>query len=224
MKALIKTLLVSTAVGVSASLNAQTVTVDPTTLTLGYMNWQPTAYTLANFPADGGTGSSAWGLSALQANFSGTTLTLQPNVNTYTPGNAYWNNPDGTGANQMDANIYNETTGTYVGVNLTFTADVISDTLAAPYSSFIFIKDFVNNYSSSTSTEVPLTLGVNTISLLTSANVGDHIQYGFETYGPDTNPASLAALESVVITPVPEPASLALLALGLPMFLIRRRK
>jgi hypothetical protein len=222
MKALIKTLLVSTALGVSASLNAQTVTVDPTTLTLGYMNWSPMAGDAAGY---GGSGSSAWGLSALQANFSGTALTLQPNVNTYDGiGDNYWVNADGSGANLMDANIYNETTGTYVGTTLTFTADVISDTLATPYSSYIFIKDFASDYSSFTSTEVPLTLGVNTISLVTSSNPLDHIQYGFETYGPDTNPASLAALESAVIDPVPEPASFALLALGLPLLLIRRRK
>ncbi len=210
-----KTLVLSTlSIGVLAlsasQISAQTVTIDPSALTLGYMNWQPTAYTLANFPGDGGTGSSAWGAAALQANFSGTTLTIQPNVNTYTPGNAYWNNPDGTGANQMDANFYNETTGVYVNTTLTFTFDVVANTLSAPYNSIAFIKDFTSSYSSSTESSIALTSGIETISLTTSANAGDHIQYGFETFGPDTDPASAAALESVVITPVtavPEPAT-----------------
>jgi hypothetical protein len=212
----------------ASQTSAQTVTIDPSTLTLGYMNWQPTAYTVANFPGDGGSGSSAWGTSALQANFSGTTLTILPNVNTYTPGSAYWNNPDGTGANQMDANFYNETTGVYVNTTLTFTFDVIANTLAAPYNSIAFIKDFSPSYSSSTESSIALTSGIETISLTTSVNAGDHIQYGFETYGPDTNPSSPAALESVVITPVtavPEPATWAWAGSGslLLLSMFRRR-
>jgi len=195
MKSMIRNLLVCTALGAAVNLNAQTVTVDPATLTLAYMNWTPTAYTLANYPGGGGTGSSGWSLAAAPATFSGTQLTLSPNVNTYAAGNAYWTNPDGTGANQMDASVYNETTGTYVGTTLTFTGDVLANTFASGYNTYAFIKDFVSNYSSSTTQNILLTTpGVFSISLLTSANVGDHIQYGFETYGPNANPATVAGL------------------------------
>lgn len=195
----------------AAAANAQNVnvTVDPSALTLGYMNWQPTTYTLANYPTDGGTGGSSWGLSALQANFSGTTLTLQPNINTYAAGVGYWTNPDGTGANQMDANIYNETTGTYVNTTLTFSFDVTANSLTAPYTAQAFIKDFNSTYSSYTQQTVALTMGMESVTFATSANAGDHIQYGFEMFGPDAAPGSSAANESVVITPVtavPEPA------------------
>jgi|SRR5208283_3604067 len=223
MKYLIRTIAVCAVLGATINLTAQTVTVDPTQLTLGYMNWSPMP---GNAVGYGGYGASPWGLSALQANFSGTTLTLNPNVNTYDGiGDNYWVNADGSGANLMDANIYNETTGTYVNTTLTFTFDVLANTLTGPYSSIAFIKDFAPDYSSFTESTVALTPGVGSISLSTSANAADHIQYGFETYGPNTNPLSPAALESVIITPVPEPSTLALAGLGgaLALRLIRRR-
>lgn len=210
---------------------AQTVTVDPSTLTLGYMNWQPTANTLANFPGDGGTGASAWGLSPLQANFSGTTLTLQPNVNTYdnNPGSTYWINPDGSGANQMDASIYNESTGVYVNTTLTFNFDVLQNNLAAPYTSQAFIKEFAPNYSSYTQATVALTTGNESVSFLVSGNAADHVQYGFETFGPDTSSTSAAAAESVVIAPatvVPEPMTWTWASSGgaLALAFLRRRR
>ena len=227
MKNLVKSLALCALAGSAVQLNAQTVTVDPTLLTLGYMNWSPVAGDAAGY---GGSGSSGWGLSALQASFSGTTLTINPNVNTYDGvGDNYWVNADGSGANLMDANIYNETTGTYVGTTLTFTFDVVADTLASPYSSQAFIKDFAPDYSSFTSAIVPLTSGVETISLLTSANAGDHVQFGFETFGPNTSSSSPAASEFAEIAPVaaPEPSSLALAGLGGVAFLssvLRRRK
>jgi hypothetical protein len=208
----------------ASQATAQTVTVDPSTLTLGFMNWTPVASDASGY---GGTGASSWAPSALQANFSGSTLTINPNVNTYNAASSYWVNADGSGANVMDANLYNETTGTYVNTTLTFSFDVMANTLSTPYSSVAFIKDFVANYSSFTEATVPLTLGQESVSFLTSANATDHIQYGFETYGPDANPGSAAALESVVIGPtaVPEPATWAWAGSGGLLFLsmIRRR-
>jgi hypothetical protein len=214
MKNLLKALASCAVLGAVVSANAQTVTVDPATLTLGYMNWSPVAGDAAGY---GGSGSSAWGISDLQASFSGNTLTLSPNVNVYAPGVGYWVNADGSGANVMDANIYNESTGTYVNTTVTFTFDVSANTLVSPYTSQAFIKDFAPDYSSYTSSTISLTGGVETISLLTSANAGDHIQYGFETFGPDANPATAAALGNVIIGPVtatPEPSTLAMLGLG----------
>ncbi len=182
----------------AARLNAQTVTVDPATLTLGYMNWLPMAGDASGY---GGTGGGSWGLADLQASFSGTTLTLSPNINTYVPGNPYWVNANGSGANRMDANIYNEATGTYVGTTLTFNYNVVANTLASGYSAQAFIKDFAPDYSSVTQTTAALTPGAGSVSLLTSANAGDHIQYGFEMFGPNANPATVAALGTVVIAP-----------------------
>jgi hypothetical protein len=211
MKRLLQVFASCALVGAAVHLNAQTVTVDPTTLTSGFMNWSPAP---GNAPGYGGSSSSVWGISDLQASFSGSTLTLAPNINTYAPGNPYWVNADGSGANIMDANIYNETSGTYVGTTLTFQYDVLANTLVSPYTSIAFIKDFAPDYSSFTEATANLTLGLGTISLLTSANAGDHIQYGFETDGPDANPATVAALGSVIIGPTPEPSTLALIGAG----------
>jgi PEP-CTERM motif len=212
MKRLLQVFASCALVSAAVHLNAQTVTVDPTTLTSGFMNWSPASGDAAGY---GGSGNSGWGLSALPATFSGSTLTLSPNVNTYNASDPYWVNADGSGANIMDANIYNETSGTYVGSTLTFQYDVLANTLASPYTSIAFIKDFAPDYSSFTEATANLTLGTGTISLLTSANAGDHIQYGFETDGPDANPATVAALGSVIIGPAPEPATLALIGAGI---------
>jgi PEP-CTERM motif-containing protein len=222
MKRLLQLLASCAVVGTAVQANAQTVTVDPTTLTLGFMNWSPAPGDAAGY---GGSGNSTWALSALPATFSGSTLTLAPNVNVYAPGVPYWVNADGSGANIMDANVYNETAGTYVGTTLTFQYDVLANTLVSPYTSIAFIKDFAPDYSSFVETTANLTPGLGSISLLTSANAGDHIQYGFETDGPDANPATVAALGTVVIgpTPTPEPSTLALIGVGVAGILGLRR-
>lgn len=215
------------ALGAVVSVKAQTVTFSSGSLTDGYMSWSPTAYTTANYPGDGGSGSSGWGLSALPAVFSGNTLTLSPNVNTYAPGNTYWVNPDGTGANQMDGAIYNETTGIYVGTSVTFTFDVLANTLASGYSADAFVKDFGPGYSYNGEQTVNLTPGTDSVTYaLTGSNPGEIVQFGFELIGPDANPATVGSLGSVEIAPVPEPSSFALAALGaLGMFgMLRRRR
>lgn len=180
-------------------LTAQTVTVDPAQMNLGYMNWSPVAGDAAGY---GGSGAGTWALADLPAVFSGSTLTIAPNTNTYAPGNNYWVNADGSGANLMDANVYAETTGVYVNTTLTFTFNVQANTLASPYTSVAFIKDFAPDYSSATASTLALTPGVHSLSLLTSANPGDHVQYGFATDGPDANPATAAALGTVVVSSV----------------------
>jgi hypothetical protein len=220
MKNLLRIFASCTVLGAVANLNAQSVTVSSTTLTNGYMNWSAAPGDAVGY---GGNGGGGWGVSDLQANFSGSTLTLLPNVNTYAPGNNYWVNADGSGANIMDANVYNESAGVYVNTTLMFSFDVLANTLVSPYTSIGFIKDFTPTYSSSTEQSVALTPGTHVLSLLTSANAGDHIQYGFETFGPDANPATVAALGSVILAPTPEPSSLVLMGLGILGFLRFRR-
>jgi hypothetical protein len=200
----------------AAGLEAQNVTFNSSTLANGFMSWSPTAYTTANFAGDGGSGSSGWGLSALPAVFSGNILTLSPNVNTYAPGVGYWVNPDGTGANQMDGAIYNETTGVYVGSSVTFSYDVLANSLVSGYSADAFIKDFGPGYAYNGEQTVNLTPGNGSVTYaLTGNNPGEIVQFGFELIGPDANPATVASLGSVEIAPVPEPTTMALGGLGL---------
>jgi hypothetical protein len=212
--------LISAIVGATlctaASVEAQTVSFSSSTLIDAYMSWSPTAYTTTYYPGDGGSGAGVWSLPALPAVFSGNTLTLSPNVNTYAAGNLYWTNPDGTGANQMDGAIYNETTGTYVGTSLTFTFDVLANSLASGYTADAFIKDFGPGYAYNGEQTVNLTPGVDSVTYpLTGNNPGEIVQFGFEVIGPDANPATVSSLGSVEIVPVPEPATLSLAGLGL---------
>jgi len=219
-----------------AMANAQVnVTVNPANITDAFMAWNVSAYTAANFPGDGdiyGPASSVWSLAANPAVFSGSTLTISPNVNTYAPGNIYWTNPDGSGANTMDAATYCEVGGgLYANQSVTFTFNVLSNTLGSDgfggaYTADAFVKDFGPGYSYNGEVTVPLTPGIDSVTYpLTGNSGGEIVQYGFEVIGIDTSPTGPQALQSVVIAPVPEPTTIALVACGLlGVLVIRRRK
>jgi PEP-CTERM motif len=198
--------------------NAQSqVAVTPTAPWQGYMN-------VSDLPSAGGTYEfgSAWGVSDLVATWAGPVLTLAPN--TINDPSSYWYTPSGgpgsVGNKIMDANIYVETTGLYSGQTLTFSGDVLGNTLVGKqdangngWTSVAFIKDFAPDYSSNVSVTVPLTPGLFSISLATAADPTRHIQYGFETIGPDVWSTDVGPYGSIQV--VPEPSSLALLGLGL---------
>lgn len=229
MKSLIKNLTIAglaiTALAGSAlNTNAQatTVGVDSGAHWIGYMN-------VFELPSNGGgyAFGSPWGTGDLCANFSGSTLTLSPN--TINDPGAYWYTPSGgpgaAGNKTMDASFYVDTTGLYTGQTLTFSGNVLANTLVSPYTSVAFIKDFNANYSSLTTVTAPLVNGAFSLSLAASSDPAHHIQYGFETIGPDVWATDVAGFGSVQIAAVPEPSTLALfgLALGIPA-LLRRRK
>jgi hypothetical protein len=197
-----------------------TVTVDPGASWLGYMN----VFDLGMNYQFG----SGWGVADLCATFSGPTLTLTPN--TIGDPSPYWYTPSGgpgaTGNKIMDANLYVETTGTYVGQNLTFTGFVLNNTLVSPYTSVAFIKDFAPDYSSFNVVTAPLVNGVFSITLATVNDPARHIQFGFETIGPNVWVTDVASKGLVQITAVPEPSIAALAVAGLGMAIVRmvRRK
>ena len=228
MKSTIKYLALCSLLGAAVNLNAQSVTVDPSQSWIGYMNWFET-------PANGGAyaGGGVWGTSDLVATFSGSTLTLAPNTigDAATSWYVGGGGPGAVGNKIMDANMYVETTGTFVNTTLTFSGNVLANTLVGQtalngyaWTSVAFIKDFNATYSSFTTTTVPLTPGAFSISLLT-AGATDHIQYGFETFGSDVWATDVGQYGNIQIGPVPEPSVLALAGLGaavvLPLF--RRR-
>jgi hypothetical protein len=68
--------------------------------------------------------------------------------------------------------------------------------------------------------------GLFSINLATINDPARHVHYGFETVGPDVWVTDVAPYGSIQITQVPEPGTLALLALGLsvPALLRRRRQ
>jgi len=224
---------VACALACTLAANAQTynVTVNQSAMSLGYMSWGTSPYTAANFPSDGGYGSSGWGQGALVSVWGGSdgnTLTISPNVNTYAPGNPYWTNPDGSGANTMDASTYDEVVGTYANSTVTFTFNVLSNTLGSDgfsgaYTADAFIKDFGPGYALWGEVTVPLTPGVDTVTY-PGTGPSTLVQYGVELIGIDTSPTGPEALQSVVIAPVPEPSTIALVACGLLGALVIRRR
>ncbi|GEM_PF-974313 len=233
MKNLIKYSAVCALVGAALNINAVTVTLDTSTYSdaTTFMSWSQSAYTAANYPANGGSGAGGWSLGALPANISGGQLTLSPNVNTYAdnPGVTYWVNGNGSGANKMTGAVYTQTTGGALGVStglLTFTYDVLANTLdgSAPYGGYTanaFIKVFTPGFGYFFGlSSAALTPGVGSVSFdlgsLTDGNVANVVQYGFELVGPNANPATVASLGLVTIAaaPVPEPSTLVLAGMG----------
>jgi hypothetical protein len=99
------------------------------------------------------------------------------------------------------------------GQTVFFTGLVLGNTLVSPYTSTAFIKVFAPDYSSFTSVTAPLVAGAFNLSFATAA--GSHVQYGFETIGPNARLAEVAGLGSVQITAVPEPATAALVLGGI---------
>ncbi len=194
--------------------NALTVTVSSNNLTEGYMN----VFNLDNTSAGWG---SKWGIPDLRANFSngGSTVTLLAN-NIGDP-NAYWYIGGGAlgnpGNKKMEANLYNDAlSDTLLNQTLTFSGVVNSYTLTSDYVVKAFIKDFAADYSSFN--VVDQVLGPSTGTFTLNYNVGNvplrHIQFGFQTYGPNAWGTDADTKGSAVISAIPEPSSAALMSLG----------
>ncbi len=164
---------------------------------VGYMN-------VFNLPADGGAYQfgSSWGTADLDATVVGTNVVLTPNtsIDRDKPADPYWwvGGAGGAPNKNMDASYYVQD-DTLAGQTVTFMGNCISNTLVSPYTSVAFIKDFVPDYSSSTSTTIPLTTGTP-FSISMPTTPGHHIQYGFETIGPDARIATIASLGQVIVT------------------------
>jgi len=177
-----------------------TVTVNPHQPWIGFMN-------VFGLNGDGTPNygafqfNSSWGPKDLRANFDATGtnyVTLTGCTNVWEISDTYWVQANHVSPNKwMDASFYVENNN-IAGQYVTFTGVCLSNNLAGNATSLAFIKDFTPNYSANTPVTVALVPGQPfTLSLQTTA--GDHIQWGFETQGPDVNPTNLVNSGSIVI-------------------------
>ena len=202
-------------------VNAATVTVDPSATWNGFMN-------VFELPSNGGgfVFNSGWGTADLTATFSGPVLTLGPNSVNDT--STFWYQgggaPGNPGNKNMDANMYVEVTGGLSGQSVTFKGNVLSNTFISPYTSVAFIKDFAPDFSSNVTVSTPLTPGVFSVSLNTLPGVGRHVQYGFETIGPDVWVTDRGPVGNAQVTAIPEPAVLTMVGIAALCLAANRRR
>jgi Immunoglobulin domain len=182
---------------VLVSANAQTtVGIDPTYGWIGYMN-------VFGINGDGSPNYGAfqfgqpWGTADLRAAFSGTNLYITLNTNVWETNDTYW--VQNEQANKwMDASFYVQNDG-LAGQAVTFVGTCASNTISAPdATSTAFIKDFTPSYSGNYSATANLVSG-QPFSITLYTNPGDHIQFGFETQGPDVNPTNLVNTGIVIL-------------------------
>lgn len=182
--------------GAISSASAVNVIVDSSKTWIGFMN-------VSELPANGGAYQfgSYWGTTDLNASFSSAGLTLTPNtsIDRDVPNDAYWwvGGAGGAPNKNMDASMYVQD-DTLAGQTVTFSGNCVSNTLVSPYTVTVFIKDFAPDFSSFTTTTATLTTGT-AFSITLATTAGDHIQYGFETIGPDARLATVATLGKVII-------------------------
>jgi len=177
-----------------AGASVVTALVDPNMITNGFMN-------VFAAPNTGYQFGSSWAGKDLRAIYSDpSTLTLLTCTNVTDPTISYWTNPDGSGAKWMDASWYQQADN-LVGQSVTFSGNVVSNTLPAGYNCSAFIKVFNSSFSVVQSVSVPLTNGQTYLSatgnlfvcgnsafnlnLTANAAGAAHVQYGFETTGPN---------------------------------------
>lgn len=199
LKSIVLGVLLAGVVNVGIARADVTVTVDPASITNGYMN-------VFEIPANGGgfLWGSPWGAADLTATWAGSVVTLGPN--SINDPNPYWyiggGGPGAAGNKTMEANLYAEPAGSIPGQLVTFNGNVISNTLAASHNAILFIKDFAPDFSSFNVTAIPVPAsGPFSISLATVNDPARHVQWGFQMTGPCVWVTDLAPYGNIQIGP-----------------------
>jgi sulfatase modifying factor 1 len=196
------------------------VEVDPSKINLSWMNISTLPAGQVTYqhaflpPPDYITGG--WiERSNLSADFVGDKLTLTPTAHLVWPADDPFWVVNGRPNKFVDAVFYGERYD-FAGNALRFTGFTLSNTLASGYQSAAFIKEFSSPSAGFVflgATAVPLVGGV-AFDIQRSIPVGNVVQWGFMTTGPNASPAIADSLGSVVIQVVPEPSAYALLIMS----------
>jgi len=192
---------------IAGAANAQVnVTVDPATMTFGYMHvW--------DLPENGGAYQfgSGWGPADLTAVFAGPQLTLGPN--TIGDPNEYWyqcvggalppdcGGPGAPGHKIMGANGFAEVNdGSLNGQTLIFSGTVVSNTLTEAHTVQAFIKEFDPGWGLISETYVDLTLGSFSVTRAIDAGAAV-VQYGTVMTGVNVWVTDVGPFGTIVIGP-----------------------
>ena len=206
--------LVAGLIAVCSNYTAQaaTVTIDGTKNWVGYMN----VFSLTGSGAKGDyMFGSGWGLGALKSTVAATTLTLEPNYQTYNATDPYWANGS-IGNKFMEANTLVEL-GTGQSGIFEFRGNVDSFSLASGYTVVAFIKGLNsgNGYADELGQTAVINSGSTSFSVSADLTGKSNLilQYGFMVSGINANPAQ-SGLGSAVVSAVPEPSTVSLLGFG----------
>ncbi len=161
-----------------------------------------------DLPADGGAFifGSPWGVPDVQTVVDAGTgvIVLQPNFNTYAdnPTDPFWVNQDtGEGNKLFSGSTFLESTD-LVGQELTFTGGVLENTLDPSYVAVAFIRVFNADFSVLKEVTSPLVEGQDfSITFTDIAPEDTTVQYGWEVFGVNANPADEGTLGSIVLGP-----------------------
>jgi hypothetical protein len=187
----------------SYSFGQNNVTFSAADNWIGYMN----VFNLAGFYEFG----SGWAIADIKStlNVTNNTLVLQPNFSTYAngPTDPYWVNQTTLEGNKtMEAITFVEPGSTFNNNDLTFSGNVVSNTIDSDYTVYFFIKalDPNNGYLDvlvGTKVAVLPASGAFSVSA-TAAELatGLVIQYGFYVLGVNANPANESTLGNVTIS------------------------
>lgn len=189
----------------STAAASTNVIVDSSATWVGYMN------VFTNQQGGGGyVFGSPWGTADLKAVFNTSGLVLSPNtINDASP---EWYSPAGgpgaVGNRTMEASFYQQFDGPLAGKSVTFSGTVLSNTLVSAsntnalgngWTAVAYIRDFAPDYSSFTSSTVPLTAGAFSVTHFTANDPTRHVQYGFQVVGPNVWVTDAAPFGNIVI-------------------------
>ncbi|MBZ0173348.1 MAG: hypothetical protein K8E66_13265 [Phycisphaerales bacterium] len=170
---------------------------------------------------------SPWGVPDLVANFDDGAPSVTMSPNTIGDPDPYWyqggGGPGAPGNKLMEANLYQEETGTMNGETVTFSGFVLSNTFTPAHDAKIFIRDFAADYSSVVEVFIDANEGAFSFSLDTIADAGRHVQWGFQVKGVNVWVTDTDPFGNAVFSSIPTPASIALLGLGGVVATRRRR-